>query len=395
MKTTKLALFVCVFFSTITIYAQNLELGKQDSIVKKSWIVGVGFNAVDDAGSEFTNLFNVSDNWNIVPYPSRISIGRYFESGIGLEAIASYNRYEEGKIVDDVINTEEIDYYGFDFNVNYDLNKIIGETGFFDPYIALGAGYTDANNQGRVTANTAVGARFWINDRLGVDANSKGKWAVSSDEATNHIQHAVGLVYRFGVEKGLSKKGEEKLAQIQEFEKEQQRVQDSINLAQEQERKAKELAALIEKEKEQARIAAAAKEQRIAEEAKAKKDAILSKISELGYVYFDLNSSYLKEGHKRQLDELAELLKANPSITIKIGGYADSRGTDKYNLWLSERRVDKTIAYLASVGIGANRLKKQAYGESVLLNDCDDSKNCPEVKHSENRRSDFVIISND
>ena len=105
MKTTKLALFVCVFFSTITIYAQNLELGKKDTIVKKSWIVGLGFNAVDDAGSEFTNLFNVSDNWNIVPYRSRISIGRYFESGIGLEAIASYNRYEEGKIVDDVINT--------------------------------------------------------------------------------------------------------------------------------------------------------------------------------------------------------------------------------------------------------------------------------------------------
>ena len=165
---------------------------------------------------------------------------------------------------------------------------------------------------------------------------------------------------------------------------------------QEQELKAKEeLAALIEKEKEQARIVEAAKKQRIVDEAKAKKDAIFSKISDLGYVYFDLNSSYLKEGHKRQLDELAEILKANPSITIKIGGYADSRGTDKYNLWLSERRVDKTIAYLTSVGISGSRLKKQAYGESVLLNDCDDSKDCPETKHSENRRSDFVIISNE
>jgi len=301
MKTTKLALFVCVFFSTITIYAQNLELGKKDTIVKKSWIV-----------SEFTNLFNISDNWNIVPYPSRISIGRYFENGLGLEAIGTYNRYEEGKIVDGDVNTEEINYFAFDFNANYDL------------------------------------ARFWINDRLGVDANSTGKWAVSSDEATNHIQHAIGLVYRFGVEKGLSKKGEEKLAQIQEFEKEQQRVQDSINLAQEQERKAKELAALIEKEKEQARIVAAAKEQRIVDEAKAKQDAIFKKISDLGYVYFDLNSSYLKDGHKRQLDELAKILKANPSITIKIGGYTDSRGTEKYNLWLSERRVDKTITYLTS-----------------------------------------------
>jgi hypothetical protein len=51
--------------------------------------------------------------------------------------MASYNKYKEGKIVDDAVNPEDVDYLALDFRVSYDLNMILGDTGFFDPYVGI------------------------------------------------------------------------------------------------------------------------------------------------------------------------------------------------------------------------------------------------------------------
>ena len=207
---------------------EELQLTKKDSTIVNSWMVGLGFNAVDDAGSEFTNFFNVTDNWNILPYPSRVSLGKYFKSGFGIEVIGAMNRYQEGKTVDNIPVTEEIDYSSIDLRFSYDLNKILGDTGFFDPYIGLGIGYTDASNQGRGTYNTVLGFRTWLTDRWGLDFNSSGKWTMNNLNSTNHIQHAAGVVYRFGIKKDVNKKGEEKLQKDQRFQETFEKEQDSL-----------------------------------------------------------------------------------------------------------------------------------------------------------------------
>ncbi len=362
---------------------------KKDSIVQSAWIFGVGFNAVDDAGSEFDNLFNFQDNWNTVPFPSRLSIGRYFKNGLGLEAIGSYNRYQEGKTIDGVVILEDIDYYAIDFRVSYDLNQILGETGWFDPYVGIGAGYTDANNQGRGTYNASVGFRTWFSDRLGLDFNSTGKWTMNSENSTNHIQHAAGVVYRFGIEKGLSRKGEEKLALIQDMEREQQRIQDSIAAANRAEEEARRLAEQLEREKEAARIAAEEKAKKEAENAL--KEKIKMEIDNLGNVLFSLNSSYLNENDKVILDELVQILNDHPTLVITIEGHADSRGGDKYNQWLSERRAKRTADYILSKGIAKDRISHNGFGETKLTNECDNNTPCSSEKHSKNRRSEFVI----
>jgi len=386
---TRFSLLVISLLLFKTAFSQDLELTKQDSIVKNSWIVGIGFNVVDDAGSEFTSLFNVEENWNFVPYPSRLSIGYYFENGLGLEAIGSYNKYKEGKIVDNTINTQEIDYYAIDLKASYDLNKIIGETGFFDPYVGLGVGYTDANNQGRGTYNATVGFRTWFNDRIGLDFNSTGKWAMSTDNATNHIQHAVAVVYQFGREKGLSKKGEEKLAKLQEIEKEGQRVQDSINSAQNAEKEAKELAEQLKKEAEQLKLAADEKSKEST--AILAKEKVAKEVAALGNVYFDLNSSYLSSEDKEMLGKLISILNKNSKVNLKITSHTDSQGSSAYNQWLSERRLKRTIDYLVSRGISPDRLTSEAKGEDQLSNECIDEVQCSEVKHRENRRCEFSI----
>jgi Outer membrane protein and related peptidoglycan-associated (lipo)proteins len=380
-----LAILSLCFISSVL--AQEVEqLTKKDSIVQSYWLVTLGTNIVDDSGDEFGELFDLSEGWNMVPYPSRISVGRYFKNGLGLEAIGTYNKYKEGKIIDNVVNTEDIDYWGMDFRVSYDLNMILGETGFFDPYIGIGAGYTDANNQGRGTYNAVLGFRTWFSDHWGLDFSSTGKWAMSTENATNHIQHGLGLAYRFEVEKGLSRKGEEKLALLEELEKEQQRVQDSIAKAEEE---ARLLAERLQREKEAAELVAAEKAKKDAEDAR--RAALQSKINDLGNVYFKLNSSYLTSHDKELLDQLVAIMESEPNLSIKISAHTDSRGTKEYNQWLSERRAQRTVEYVVSKGISQERISNEAFGETQLTNECGDGVNCPEEKHSKNRRSEFVI----
>ncbi|RYC51443.1 OmpA family protein [Flagellimonas olearia] len=375
----------CIFTTSTFSQEPELELTKKDSIVNSYWLVSLGTNMVDDSGHEFSRLFDIEGAWNMVPYPSRVSVGRYFKNGLGLEAIGSYNKYKEGKIVDQVINPEDKDYFGLDFRVSYDLNKILGETGFFDPYIGIGAGYTDANNQGRGTYNAVVGFRTWFSDHWGLDFSSTGKWAMSTENATNHIQHAVGVAYRFEVEKELSRKGKEKLALLEEMEKEQQRVQDSIAKAEE----ARLLAERLQREKEAAELAAAEKARKDAEDAR--RAALQNKINQLGNVYFKLNSSYLTSKDKELLDELVAIMENEPTITIKITAHTDSRGTHKYNQWLSEKRAERTVDYVISKGISSDRIEHDAFGETQLINDCKDGVYCTEEEHSKNRRSEFMI----
>ncbi|WP_237705626.1 porin family protein [Croceivirga radicis] len=196
-----------LFTISITAQEELPVLTAKDSMVVSSWVFGLGVNAVDDAGSEFSDLTNFSDNWNMVPHPSRISIGKYFKNGLGLELVGSYNKYQEGKVIDGLVNTEEKDYYAGDIRINYDLNKILGETGWFDPYVGVGAGYTQANEQGRGTYNANVGFRTWFSDNWGLDFSSTGKWTMNKENSTNHIQHAKVVDYKFKAEKGFSLKG--------------------------------------------------------------------------------------------------------------------------------------------------------------------------------------------
>lgn len=390
MKTSKPILVVLAFFICLSLSAQEqVQLTKKDSVASSFWLVTLGVNFVDDSGDEFRELFDLREGWNAVPYPSRVSIGRYFKNGVGLEAIGTYNQYMEGKIVDDVVATEDVDYFGLDFRVSYDLNMILGDTGFFDPYVGIGAGYTDANNQGRGTYNAIIGFRTWFSDHWGLDFSSTGKWTMDSANSSNHVQHAVGVAYRFDLKKELTRKGEEKKALLEEMEREQQRIQDSIAAKQKADEEARLLAEKLEREKEAARLAAE-KAKKDAEDAR--KAAIQNKIDNLGNVYFRLNSSYLASTDKILLDELAVIMEDNPGLVIEISGHTDSRGTDKYNQWLSERRVKRAFDYLILKKVDASRLRHEAFGETRLVNGCKDFVPCKEKEHQENRRVEFLIL---
>ncbi|MET7030246.1 OmpA family protein [Sediminicola luteus] len=387
MKNFNFNLFVAFSLVVTLVSAQeSMELTAKDSIVKSSWVAGIGINIVDDTASPFDgNLLDIKDSWNAVPYPSSLSIARNFSNGIGLKAVGSYNKYKVGKLIDGAINMAERDYYAIDGMVSYDLNKLFGETGWFDPFLQAGAGYSSIGNIGRTTGNAGFGFNTWFSDTWGLNFNTMGKWGIE-EGSTKQVQHSAGVVYRFGVEKELSKKGMEHLALIDAIKKEQQRVQDSTDAAD----RAKELAKRMAEEQEAARLAAAEKARIDAENKR--KAQIENDIKNLGKIYFAFNSSALNTESKATLTQLATLMEATPSITLEVASYTDSRGPANYNLMLSEKRVKSTIDYLLGQGLSSDRLVPKAYGETNLVNECDDNTPCSAAKHKLNRRSEFLVI---
>lgn len=392
MKTYNVILSVMLCLSSAISFAQSECsdcLTPKDSTVTSSWILGVGVNIVDDSATPFGwDVIKIEQTWNMVPYPSRLSIGRFFKNGLGLEAIGTYNRYKEGKLVDGQINEALREYYAFDGKISYDLNKIVGETAWFDPYIHAGGGYSSIGGLGRMTFNTGFGFNTWFSDKWGLNLNTMGKWGIK-EGATKQLQHSAAVVYRFGVEKALTKKGEAKLALIQEMEMEIQRVSDSLQLEQDRE---KERLALEEafRKKEADKLAAAEKARLDAEKNRIR--ALENAIEDIGKVYFALNSSYLNRDSKAVLDKMINFLTVNPSVHIAISSHTDSRGTNEYNKWLSGRRAMRTIEYLVAQGIDAERLSGKGQGEEYLTNHCTDGVRCNDNEHRVNRRSEFSLL---
>ncbi|MDN3666059.1 OmpA family protein [Algibacter miyuki] len=112
---------------------------------------------------------------------------------------------------------------------------------------------------------------------------------------------------------------------------------------------------------------------------------------ELEPIYFDFNMWDIRADSKKILDALAAKLERYPEINLKISAHTDSRGTVKYNQYLSERRAESTRNYLALEGfINARRLAFKGFGELMPMVPCP-MLNCTEEEHQLNRRSEFEI----
>ncbi|SIT05047.1 Outer membrane protein OmpA [Zobellia uliginosa] len=111
-------------------------------------------------------------------------------------------------------------------------------------------------------------------------------------------------------------------------------------------------------------------------------------------IYFEYDKSDITARAEIELDKVLFAMEKFPEIKIKIESHTDSRGTDKYNLELSDDRAKSTRRYLLSKGIDADRIESaNGYGEYRLKNECSNGVKCSDQKHLENRRSNFIIVS--
>jgi len=114
-------------------------------------------------------------------------------------------------------------------------------------------------------------------------------------------------------------------------------------------------------------------------------------------IFYDYNKATLRDASKNELDRLAKLLTENPTIKIELSAHTDSRGGDKYNETLSQKRAQSCVDYLIGKGISKDRLIAKGYGETMLIKtDAEIAKlkfeDEKEAAHQENRRTEFKII---
>ncbi|MFC7291246.1 OmpA family protein [Hirschia litorea] len=87
-----------------------------------------------------------------------------------------------------------------------------------------------------------------------------------------------------------------------------------------------------------------------------------------------------------QLDNIAQILNAYPSIELKIGGYTDNTGSEEANMTISQARAEAVVAALIADGIAAERLDPEGYGPQhpVASNDTEEGR-------AQNRRIDVRV----
>lgn len=93
--------------------------------------------------------------------------------------------------------------------------------------------------------------------------------------------------------------------------------------------------------------------------------AAINKPQVVENIFYDFDRATLRPESKEALDEMAQMLRDNPNVSIEMGSHTDRMGSDQYNVGLSERRAKSVVDYLVAAGISPERLTWKGYGETV------------------------------
>jgi len=179
------------------------------------WVLNAEINAVDvypvgenaPHGEYFDEFFNLSDHWNI-SFP-KITLSKYLSDNFSVSLSGSYNKLKKwGEFPGfPKVKVNNLTYVGVDGMLNYYFSGL-SKPNRLKPFIGFGAGYTwiqqgrfntfvsGVNNDelvGAGTVNGAVGANYWIDDRIGLNVQSTYKHSFK-EYLTKHWQHSFGVV---------------------------------------------------------------------------------------------------------------------------------------------------------------------------------------------------------
>lgn len=104
-------------------------------------------------------------------------------------------------------------------------------------------------------------------------------------------------------------------------------------------------------------------------------------------VYFDVDKTFVKPESANTLSEVANLLKADPSLRLEVGGHTDDTGTDKHNMNLSQGRAAAVVQVLTGqYGIDPSRLNAKGYGDTKPVAPNDTPSNMAQNRRVELRK---------
>ena len=408
------------------------------------WQIGIGINAVDvyptnsdpatilpnyETGSIFSEYFNVTDHWNILPSISYIHVSRYIGDGFSFGVRGSLNRVS--KLGD--TTTEDLSYYGVDGALKYNIldTKL-------QPFVEIGGGYTWVDEIGAGTVNGGIGLSYWFNDFFGLTVQTQYKHAFE-DYGMTHFQHMAGLSVRFG---GTDTDGDgiydrddacPEVAGLEAFngcpDTDGDGIEDSKDSCPNQ-AGPKELNGCPDSDGDgvpdkddacpnEPGLAALAgcpdadgdgvadKDDQCPNEAGPAEnngcpwpdsdgDGVLDKddqcpdlvgtVANMGCpevtesvrkalldyaktILFDTGKSTIKDESGAVLDNIADILDDYPNVRFRIEGHTDSTGSAERNQALSQERAQSVMNYLIGKGIPSNRMTSVGYGEDRPIAD--------------------------
>lgn len=110
-------------------------------------------------------------------------------------------------------------------------------------------------------------------------------------------------------------------------------------------------------------------------------------------IYYDFDKATLRPQSLIVLDTVVAIMLDNPSIIIEMSAHTDSKGSDAYNIKLSQRRAQSCVDYLISRGISSDRMIAKGYGKSkpIAPNTLPNGQDNPEGRQL-NRRTEFKVL---
>ena len=189
MRYFKITLFVCFFVCYAESHAQD---------EKNPWLLSVGLNSVDNRTptsieGSFRDYLGVDQDQNVLAISS-FSASRYLKNGFSVGVNTSINEIEKG------FGKQEGDSKDFFFavgaNLRYDVNELVGETGWFDPFVSLGVNFTSIEDDDNYRVGVGYGFHTWFNESLGLTFASSYNHnfeAIGND----YFQHSLGFSFRF------------------------------------------------------------------------------------------------------------------------------------------------------------------------------------------------------
>ena len=402
MKRIKISLASLALIATVSSVQAQDENNK--------WSVGFGVNTVDirtpnDFG-KFLKDWGGPRDLNVLPAVTKLSVARYIGAGFSAEVDGSMNRIKKGyKGV-----SQDESFWNVNLQAKYALRRLFTtESGWFDPYLKLGGGYTSYKSEyskedGAVKLLAGGGINFWFTDHLGLNVQTGYNHGFQKD-GTDYFQHSAGIVIKFGAKDtdkdGIPDKDDAcpDVAGPKEFNGCPDTDGDGIP---DKDDACPDVAGLKEfngcpdtdgdgvpdKDDKCPDVAGPA-ENGGCPWPDTDGDGVLDKddlcVNEAGpasnngcpepndddqkrlnqyakTILFDTGKASIKFESAEILSQIINVLKKFPKSRFRIEGHTDSTGKKAKNITLSQNRADAVKIYLIQGGIASDRLESVGYG---------------------------------
>lgn len=110
-------------------------------------------------------------------------------------------------------------------------------------------------------------------------------------------------------------------------------------------------------------------------------------------IYYDFDKHNIRPDAALILDKLVATMRNNPTLKIELSSHTDSRGSDSYNMKLSQKRAQSAVDYIVSKGVDRERMVAKGYGETRLVNQCANGVKCTPEEHQANRRTEVEVLA--